>query len=113
MLALARDPGNAGRKSRGSDWFRPQPEFRGGGPLVARTANADAALHPFLTVIHDLLVVRGILDAMLRKSLAKGLRASAARSFHSSAPARKVVATNPVKAQEVQVCLPSFRPVRF
>ncbi len=25
---------NAGRKSRGSDWFRPQPEFRRAGPLV-------------------------------------------------------------------------------
>ena len=50
-----------------------------------------------------LLVVARDLDAMLRKTLAKGLRSSAARSFSSSAPARRVVATNPVKAQEVQV----------
>ncbi|KAH9915808.1 succinate dehydrogenase [Epithele typhae] len=40
---------------------------------------------------------------MLRKTLARGLRTPAAhRSFSSSAPARRVVATNPVKAQEVQ-----------
>ncbi|OSC96604.1 succinate dehydrogenase [Trametes coccinea BRFM310] len=38
---------------------------------------------------------------MLRKSLHRALRASQ-RSFSSSAPARRVVATNPVKAQEVQ-----------
>ncbi|KAI0637422.1 succinate dehydrogenase [Trametes polyzona] len=38
---------------------------------------------------------------MLRKSLPRALRATQ-RSFHSSAPARRVVATNPVKAQEVQ-----------
>ncbi|KAH9857618.1 succinate dehydrogenase [Lenzites betulinus] len=38
---------------------------------------------------------------MFRKSLPRALRATQ-RSFHSSAPARKVVATNPVKAQEVQ-----------
>ncbi|KAI0831714.1 succinate dehydrogenase [Trametes gibbosa] len=38
---------------------------------------------------------------MFRKSLPRALRATQ-RPFHSSAPARKVVATNPVKAQEVQ-----------
>ncbi|CDO68875.1 hypothetical protein BN946_scf185000.g18 [Trametes cinnabarina] len=38
---------------------------------------------------------------MLRKSLQRALRSSQ-RSFSSSAPARRVVATNPVKAQEVQ-----------
>ena len=45
--------------------------------------------------------------AMLRKTLARGLRAPAAqRPFHSSAPARRVVATSPVKAQEVHVRAP-------
>ena len=48
------------------------------------------------------VVARDILDGMLRKILARGPRASATRSFHSSAPARRIVATNPVKAQEVQ-----------
>ncbi|KAI0927987.1 succinate dehydrogenase flavoprotein subunit [Taiwanofungus camphoratus] len=38
---------------------------------------------------------------MLRTSLPKALRASH-KLFHSSAPARRVVATNPVKAEEVQ-----------
>ncbi|KAI0086644.1 succinate dehydrogenase [Irpex rosettiformis] len=38
---------------------------------------------------------------MLRKTLAGALRSVPKRSFTSSAPARKVVATNPVKAQEV------------
>ncbi|EIW60778.1 succinate dehydrogenase [Trametes versicolor FP-101664 SS1] len=38
---------------------------------------------------------------MFRKSLPRALRATQ-RSFSSSAPARRVVATNPVKAQEVQ-----------
>ncbi|KAH8102962.1 succinate dehydrogenase [Cristinia sonorae] len=37
---------------------------------------------------------------MFRKTLPKALRA-ANKSFHSSAPARRVVATNPVKAEEV------------
>ncbi|CAL1703538.1 unnamed protein product [Somion occarium] len=37
---------------------------------------------------------------MFRKTLPRTLR-SARRPFHSSAPARKVVATNPVKAEEV------------
>ena len=45
---------------------------------------------------------------MLRKSLAKALPTRALlhtqRSFSTSLPARKVVATNPVKAQEVKVC---------
>lgn len=40
---------------------------------------------------------------MLRKEMRKAL-AGAQRSFHSSAAVRKVVATNPVKAQEVPVC---------
>ena len=59
-----------------------------------------------------LLVVRDVRPPyMLRKSLARGLRAPAAhRSFHASAPARRVVATNPVKAQEVQVCAPPPSP---
>ena len=48
------------------------------------------------------VVARDILDGMLRKILARGPRAPATRSFHSSAPARRIVATNPVKAQEVQ-----------
>ncbi|OCH89094.1 succinate dehydrogenase [Obba rivulosa] len=38
---------------------------------------------------------------MLRKSLQRALRSNN-RSFHSSAPARRVVATNPVKAEEVK-----------
>ena len=54
--------------------------------------------HLFVVVV----VARDILDGMLRKILARGPRASATRSFHSSAPARRIVATNPVKAQEVQ-----------
>ena len=73
-----------------------------------------AALHPFLIVLRDALAVRDNLLAMLRKTLAKGLRTSATRSFHSSAPARRVVATNPVKAQEVQVrTLPRIRLPRL
>lgn len=39
---------------------------------------------------------------MLRKQLKKALN-GASRSFSTTAPARKVVATNPVKAQEVPV----------
>ena len=62
------------------------------------SANADASLHSFPIV--DLVAARALL-AMLRKTLAKALRPSATRFFSSSALARRVVATNPVKAQEV------------
>lgn len=97
-----------GRKSHGCDWFRPWTGFRPGGPerpdVTLSVADAfctpQPPPHPHRRSRHPLPS-----PAMLRKTLVKGLRTSAPRSFHSSAPARRVVATNPVKAQEVHVRL--------
>lgn len=69
-----------------------------------------AALQTPILPLLLLPVVRDI-HAMFRKSLPRALRATQ-RSFSSSAPARRVVATNPVKAQEVQVRLPRIPPWR-
>jgi hypothetical protein len=40
---------------------------------------------------------------MFKKALPRALLRSS-RSFHSSLPAYKVIASNPVKAEQVQVC---------
>lgn len=42
---------------------------------------------------------------MLLKSAAKSWRVGPLRSFHASAIANRVVATNPVKAEAVTVCM--------
>lgn len=42
-----------------------------------------------------------VASGMLRKSVSKSVQRS--RAFHSSAVARRVVGTNPVKAEEVKV----------
>ena len=95
-----------GRKSHGCDWFRPWTGFRPGGPerpdVTLSVADAfctpQPPPHPHRRSRHPLPS-----PAMLRKTLVKGLRTSAPRSFRSSAPARRVVATSPVKAQQVTV----------